>query len=258
MTIKLAIMGDNVADVIKQAQAFIAENSGSAPITLEANGIKAVVSPAAAAAEKEEQAAKLKAEHVKANTNIADGSTTNEFDGVRYGTKTIKRNTWLDLKDGRVLFVKAGGRMPEESEIEARLTKNQFDAKLEEGTDIALTIAEVVESWTEDDVPNANEVNNAEEEAEDDDSVDEENEDEDEAGEADEEEEEEEEDGEEDYTVEEVKDLVKEIKEIKGGKKFVKELLEEYDVKIVKNLDEDELQEVGEELDEWLEEHEEA
>lgn len=250
MTIKLAIMGDNVADVIKQAQAFIAENGGSVPNNIKA---AATVSPAAAAAEKEEQAAKLKAEHVKANTNIADSSITNEFDGVRYGTKTIKRNTWLDLKDGRVLFVKAGGRMPEESEIEARLTKTQFDAKLEEGTDVALTIAEVVESWKEDDVPNANEeADNAEEEAADDDSVDEENEDEDEEDETDEEEE----DEEELYTVEEVKDLIKSAKEIKGGKKFVKELLEEYDVRNVKNLDEDELQDVADEIDEWLEENE--
>lgn len=250
MTIKLAIMGDNVADVIKQAQAFIAENSGSAPITLEANGIKAVVSPAAAAAEKEEQAAKLKAEHKKANDNVKSGETTNEFDGVLYGTKTIKRNTWLDLKDGRVLFVKAGGRMPEESEIEARLTKTQFDAKLEEGTDVALTIAEVVESWKEDDVPNANEeADDAEVEA--DETEDAESDEEDE-----ETEDEEEEDDEDLYTVEEVKDLIKSAKEIKGGKKFVKELLEEYDVRNVKNLDEDELQDVADEIDEWLEENE--
>lgn len=248
MTIKLAIMGDNVADVIKQAQAFIAENGGSVPNNIKA---AATVSPAAAAAEKEEQAAKLKAEHVKANTNIADSSITNEFDGVRYGTKTIKRNTWLDLKDGRVLFVKAGGRMPEESEIEARLTKTQFDAKLEEGTDVALTIAEVVESWTEDDVPNANEeADDAEVEA--DETEDAESDEEDEETE----DEEEEEDDEDLYTVEEVKDLIKSAKEIKGGKKFVKELLEEYDVRNVKNLDEDELQDVADEIDEWLEENE--
>lgn len=244
MTIKLAIMGDNVADVIKQAQAFIAEN------TLAVITDKATVSPAAAAAEKEEQEAKLKKEHQKANTNVKDGNITNEFDGVRYGTKTIKRNTWLDLKDGRVLAVKAGGRMPEESEIESRLTKTEFEAKIEEGTDIALTIAEVVDTWTDDDVPNANEAadeeseaDDEEDEAEDDDSDDEEEVDEDE------------EDGEEDYTVEEVKGLVKEAKALKGGKAFVKELLEEYDVKIVKNLDEDELQEVGDELETWLEEN---
>lgn len=249
MTIKLAIMGDNVADVIKQAQAFIAENGGNVPNNIKA---AATVSPAAAKAEKEEQAAKLKAEHKKANDNVKSGETTNEFDGVLYGTKTIKRNTWLDLKDGRVLFVKAGGRMPEESEIEARLTKTQFDAKLEEGTDVALTIAEVVESWTEDDVPNANEeADDAEVEADETEDA--------ESDEEDEETEDEEEDDDEDedlYTVEEVKDLIKSAKEIKGGKKFVKELLEEYDVRNVKNLDEDELQDVADEIDEWLEENE--
>lgn len=247
MTIKLAIMGDNVADVIKQAQAFIADNGGNVPNDI---AEAATVSPAAAAAEKEEQAAKLKKEHQKANTNVKDGNITNEFDGVRYGTKTIKRNTWLDLKDGRVLAVKAGGRMPEESEIESRLTKTEFEAKIEEGTDIALTIAEVVDTWTNDDVPNANEA--ADEESEADDEEDEtEDHDSDDAEEVDEDEE----DGEEDYTVEEVKELVKEAKAIKGGKAFVKELLEEYDVKIVKNLDEDELQEVGDELETWLEEN---
>ncbi len=248
MTIKLAIMGDNVADVIKQAQAFIAENGGNVPNDIKA---AATVSPAAVAAEKEEQAAKLKAEHVKANANVKSGDVTNEFDGVRYGTKTIKRNTWLDLKDGRVIAIKAGGRMPEESEIESRLTKKEFDEKLEEGTDIALTIAEVVDTWTDDDVPNANEEADEESEADD-----EEDETEDDDSDDEEEVDEDEEDGEEDYTVEEVKELVKEAKAIKGGKAFVKELLEEYDVKIVKNLDEDELQEVGDELADFIEENE--
>lgn len=247
MTIKLAIMGDNVADVIKQAQAFIAENGGSVPTNIKA---AATVSPEAAAAEKEEQAAKLKAEHKKANANIKDGGTTNEFDGVRYGTKTIKRNTWLDLKDGRVLFVKAGGRMPEESEIESRLTKKEFDEKLEEGTDIALTIAEVVDAWTNDDVPNANEAADEESEADD-----EEDETEDHDRDDEDDETEDESDEEDDYSVEEVKGLVKEAKALKGGKAFVKELLEEYDVKLVKNLDEDELQEFAEELEDFIDEN---
>lgn len=251
--LELHITGHNVIDLLSQAEAFIAENSPnkSAAIATEKahKGIH-ITSTA-------ETDARLENEHKAANKGNAD-----EFDGVRYGTKSIKRNTWLDLKDGRVIAIKAGGRMPEESEIEARLTKKEYDEKIEEGTDVALSIAEVVESWAKDDVPNANEPqgdedveeeeiedeegeeDDEEDEAEDDDSDDEEDEDEDD------------EDEEEDYTLEEVKELAKAAKAIKGGRKALKEILEDYDVKKLSELDEDDLQDVAEELEDFLEENE--
>lgn len=259
MTIELNIKGQNVADLVVQAEAFIAEAAPQQSKAIAAEkaikGVHLTSTPETDA--KLDKAARLENEHKAANAGDAD-----EFDGVRYGTKSIKRNTWLDLKDGRVLEVKAGGRMPLESEIEARLTKKEYDEKIEEGTDVAFSIAEVVESWAKDDVPNANEPqgdedveeeeiedeegeeDDEEDEAEDDDSDDEEDEDEDD------------EDEEEDYTLEEVKELAKAAKAIKGGRKALKEILEDYDVKKLSELDEDDLQDVAEELEDFLEENE--
>lgn len=245
MTLKLEIMGDNIIDLISQAEEFIAANKIAA-----ASVADAVVSKQAAADEKAEQAAKLAAEHKKANANLKDGSTTDTFDGVIYGTKTTARNAWLDLKDGRVLAVKAGGRMPLESEIEKRITKKEYDAALEDGTDVALTITEVVKDWSEDGVENANEQtedSKLDKDEEEEDAV---------ADEEDETEEDGEEDSDEDYTLEEVKDLAKDVKEIDGGKDFIKELNEEYDVKRIAQLDEEELQEYADELVDFLDENE--
>lgn len=261
MTIELNIKGQNVSDLVVQAEAFIAEVAPqqSKAIANEKafKGLHVTSTPETDA--KLDKAARLENEHKAANKGDAD-----EFDGVRYGTKSIKRNTWLDLKDGRVLEVKAGGRMPLESEIEKRLTKAEYLEAIEDGTEVALTIAEVVEAWAKDDVPNANEPQDDEEveeieeeeeveeveddeedEAEDDDSDDEEDEDEDEDDEEDEA-----------YTLDEVKELAKEAKAIKGGRKALKEILEDYDVNKLSELDEDDLQDVAEELEDFLEENE--
>lgn len=256
MTLKLAIMGDNVADVIEQAKAFIADNEGK--------GLN-IVSPQAKADQQAEQKAKLEAEHRKANANVQNGGVTNEFDGILYGTKSNKRNAWLDLKDGRVIFIKAGGRFPEESEIEKRLTKGEYDKAIASGTEVALTIEEVVESWTNDDVEPANaskakeedeeEVDEAEEVAEDDDedeAADDDSDDEEDEDEDDEDEDEEDED----YTVEEVKELAKTAKAIEGGRKLVRKLLNTCDVKAFSKLDNDDLQDVAEELEDFIEENE--
>lgn len=246
MTLKLAIMGDNVADVIAQAKAFIADNEGK--------GLN-IVSPQAKADQQAEQKAKLEAEHRKANANVQNGGVTNEFDGILYGTKSNKRNAWLDLKDGRVIFIKAGGRFPEESEIEKRLTKGEYDKAIASGTEVALTIEEVVESWTNDDVEPANVANAKEEEDTEDDEAEEvaEDDDEDEAADDDSDDEE---DEDEDYTVEEVKELAKTAKAIEGGKKLVRKLLNTYDVKAFSKLDNDDLQDVAEELEDFIEENE--
>lgn len=250
MTLKLAIMGDNIIDLISQAEEFIAANKTAA-----ASVADAVVSKQAAADEKAEQAAKLKAEHKQANANLKDGSTTDTFDGVIYGTKSTARNAWLDLKDGRVLAVKAGGRMPLESEIEKRITKKEFDAALEDGTDVALTIAEVVKDWSEDDVEPANKPSKKSPVAADESEEDEEENGAEDSGTEDDETDGEE-DGDEDYTLDEVKDLAKEVKAIDGGKDFIKELNEEYDVKRIAQLDEEELQEYADELVDFLDENE--
>lgn len=278
MTLKLDIMGENIADVIAQAKAFIADNEGTA------HNAPHIVSPQAKADQQAEQKAKLEAEHRKANDNVQNGGVTNEFDGILYGTKSNKRNAWLDLKDGRVIFIKAGGRFPEESEIEKRLTKGEYDKAIASGTEVALTIEEVVESWTNDDVEPANAPKKSkgsksdtsededdeeealtedagaeddeadaqdevedddEDEAADDDSDDEEDEDEDDEDEEDE-----------DYTVEEVKALAKTAKAIEGGKKLVRKLLNTYDVKAFSKLDNDDLQDVAEELEDFIEENE--
>lgn len=254
--LELHITGHNVIDLLSQAEAFIAENSPnkSAAIATEKahKGIH-ITSTA-------ETDARLENEHKAANKGNAD-----EFDGVRYGTKSIKRNTWLDLKDGRVIAIKAGGRMPEESEIEARLTKKEYDEKIEEGTDVALSIAEVVESWAKDDVPNANEPQGDEdveeeeiedEEGEEDDEEDEAEDEDDDSDDEEDEDEDDEDEEEEDYTLEEVKELAKAAKAIKGGRKALKEILEDYDVKKLSELDEDDLQDVAEELEDFLEENE--
>jgi len=171
-------------------------------------------------------------------------------DDVLYSGKSTKRNAWLLLTDGRVIYVAAGGHLPDESVIEKRLTKTAFNELVANGTEQVTNIADSEE------VKHIKPTNEVEEDEEDEDEEEEEDEEDEEEDEDEDEEDEEEEDEDETYTLDEVNKLVAHAKKIDGGKKAIKELLAEYDVKVASKLDDDDLQEFADEVVEFIEENE--
>lgn len=141
------------------------------------------------------------------------------FDGVPYGHDNATRNTWILLKDGRVVEIKAGGRLPLEAVREKNITKKDYSQ-----IDDSLKVRNIVEEINE--TP---------------------------AKEPEEAKEEEVEDGKEDNDLmDQAKELYDAIKEL--DKKSAKELLEDFEVKRVSKLLEEDLEDFIEDAKEILDE----
>ena len=167
---------------------------------------------------------------------------TKTFDEVEYSGENTTRNLWILLTDGRVIEIKAGGALPVDEQREKNITKKLYNEIAEEEPErVVKSIAEVI-----DDEPkgkNKKKAKDVEPEETDDEGEDET--------------ENEEGDGDDDSDMDRAKELVAEAKEIAGGKAFVKELLEDYDVKRVTKIeDEDDLADFIEDVGEFIEENE--
>lgn len=170
---------------------------------------------------------------------------TKAFDEIEYSGESTKRNLWILLTDGRVIAIKAGGAVPVDEMREKNITKKEFEEIAEEEPErVVKNIAEVIDE----------EAKGSKKKDKKEEPKDEPVEDEGDEGEGDEDEDEG--DGDSD-DMDRAKELVAEAKEFPGGKKFVKELLEDYDVKRVTKIDdEDDLADFIEDLEEYIEEQE--
>ena len=192
-------------------------------------------------------------------TTLEDKTTLNatgdnfEHDGVVYGLENTKRNIWILLNDGRVIFIASGGRLPADEVRAKNITKKEFnEIAQEEPERVAANIGqEAAEPKKADDADDEAtkeliaDANNPEEE-----------ETEDEGEEETEEEEEEEEETDDEDEIELAKNLVAEARKIEGGKDFVKELLEDYDARRVTRLDPDDVADFVDELEDWIADNE--
>lgn len=150
--------------------------------------------------------------------------TSQEFDGVSYGLASASRTTWLLLKDGRGLEIKAGSRLPLEKEIEKRIKKAEY----KELDAFAKNIGDVNKDTKPATIEEPEEVEEVEEV--------------------------EETPAQEDKKL---KRLVKKVKKLDGGAEFLAELLDEYDVQKVTDLvDEDDVADFIDDLTEFIEDAE--
>ena len=177
----------------------------------------------------------------------SEGKTTSTgtetFDEIEYSGESTRRNLWILLTDGRVIAIKAGGALPVDEMREKNITKKEFEEIAEEEPErVVKNIAEVI-----DEKAKGKDKKKPKKEEPKDEPV----EDEGDEGEGDEGDEDEDDD------MNRAKKLVAEAKEFPGGKAFVKELLEDYDVKrVTKIVDEDDLADFIEDLEEYIEEQE--
>lgn len=162
---------------------------------------------------------------------------TKAFDEIEYSGESTKRNLWILLTDGRVIAIKAGGAVPVDEMREKNITKKEFEEIAEDEPErVAKNIAEVIDEEAKG--SKKKDKKKEDEPIEDDEIAEDEG------------------DGDSD-DMDRAKELVAEAKEFPGGKKFVKELLEDYDVKRVTKIDdEDDLADFIEDLEEYIEEQE--
>ena len=159
----------------------------------------------------------------------SEGKTS--FDDVEYSGENTTRNLWILLTDGRVIAIKSGGALPVDEIREKNITKKEYlEIEEDEPERVAKGIGEVVEEKAKKktvEKPKDDEDDSEEEET---DSADD---------------------------MAEAKKLIAEVKDIAGGKRFVKELLADYDVKRVSKIeDEDDLADFIADLEGFIEENE--
>ena len=162
---------------------------------------------------------------------------TKAFDEIEYSGESTKRNLWILLTDGRVIAIKAGGAVPVDEMREKNITKKEFEEIAEDEPErVAKNIAEAIDEEAKG--SKKKDKKKEDEPIEDDEIAEDEG------------------DGDSD-DMDRAKELVAEAKEFPGGKKFVKDLLEDYDVKRVTKIDdEDDLADFIEDLEEYIEEQE--
>lgn len=250
MTYKLTIEGNTTAELIEKIKEAAALYAGTTPdpkaevvvpITIDGNTIGK--SPA-------------KASQTTQKEPVVSTDTASEFDGVKYSLNSTPRNIWILLNDGRVLFVPAGGRLPLDSERAKKITKAEYTQIAEEEPErVVKSISEVIDEQaktvSKKDEP-AEEVDEDEEEEEE--AVAEDDDDDDEDDDDDDDDEEDEDDLE--SLIEKAAELVKVAKKLDDGKKTVRDLLDDYDVKRVSKFDDvEEIEDFIADLKEFIEEN---
>lgn len=248
MTYKLTIEGNTTAELIEKIKEAAALYAGTTPdpkaevvvpITIDGNTIGK--SPA-------------KASQTTQKEPVVSTDTASEFDGVKYSLNSTPRNIWILLNDGRVLFVPAGGRLPLDSERAKKITKAEYTQIAEEEPErVVKSISEVIDEQ-------AKTVSKKDEPTEE---VDEDEEDEAVAEDLDEDDDEDDDDEDEDdeddleSLIEKAAELVKVAKKLDDGKKTVRDLLDDYDVKRVSKFDDvEEIEDFIADLKEFIEENE--
>lgn len=250
MTYKLTIEGNTTAELVEKIKEAAALYAGTTPDP------KAVATPIAGPTPDKSPA---KASQTTQKEPAVSTDTASEFDGVKYSLNSTPRNIWILLNDGRVLFVPTGGRLPLDSERAKKITKAEYtQIAAEEPERVVKSISEVIDEQaktvSKKDEP-AEEVDEDEEDEaveEDLDDLDDEEDDED-----DEEEEDEEDEDDLESLIEKAAELVKVAKKLDDGKKTVRDLLDDYDVKRVSKFDDvEEIEDFIADLKEFIEENE--
>lgn len=249
MTYKLTIEGNTTAELIENIKAAAALYAGTTPdpkaevvVPITINGNEVVKGT-------------VKALQTTQKEPVVSTDTASEFDGVKYSLNSTPRNIWILLNDGRVLFVPAGGRLPLDSERAKKITKAEYtQIAAEEPERVVKSISELIDEQaktvSKKDEP-AEEVDEDEEEAVEEDLDDEEDE------EDEEDEDDEEDEGDLESLIEKAAELVKVAKKLDDGKKTVRDLLDDYDVKRVSKFDDvEEIEDFISDLEEFIEENE--
>lgn len=247
MTYKLTIEGNTTAELIEKIKEAAALYAGTTPdpkadvvvpITIDGNTIGK--SPA-------------KASQTTQKEPVVSTDTASEFDGVKYSLNSTPRNIWILLNDGRVLFVPAGGRLPLDSERAKKITKAEYTQIAEEEPErVVKSISEVIDEQAKT-VSKKDEPAEEVDEDEEDEAVAEDLDDEDD----DEDEDDEDEEGDLESLIEKAAELVKVAKKLDDGKKTVRDLLDDYDVKRVSKFDDvEEIEDFIADLKEFIEENE--
>nr|DAM27832.1 MAG TPA: hypothetical protein [Caudoviricetes sp.] len=247
MTYKLTIEGNTTAELIENIKAAAALYAGTTPdpkaevvvpITIDGNTIGK--SPA-------------KASQTTQKEPVVSTDTASEFDGVKYSLNSTPRNIWILLNDGRVLFVPAGGRLPLDSERAKKITKAEYTQIAEEEPErVVKSISEVIDEQAKT-VSKKDEPTEEVDEGEEDEAVAEDLDDD----EDDDEEEDEDDEDDLESLIEKAAELVKVAKKLDDGKKTVRDLLDDYDVKRVSKFDDvEEIEDFISDLEEFIEENE--
>lgn len=254
MTYKLTIEGNTTAELIENIKAAAALYAGTTPdpkaevvVPITINGNEVVKGT-------------VKASQTTQKEPVVSTDTASEFDGVKYSLNSTPRNIWILLNDGRVLFVPAGGRLPLDSERAKKITKAEYTQIAEEEPErVVKSISEVIDEQAKT-VSKKDEPTEEVDEDEEDEAVAEDlDEDDDDEDDEDDEEDEEDEDEEGDLEslIEKAAELVKVAKKLDDGKKTVRDLLDDYDVKRVSKFDDvEEIEDFISDLEEFIEENE--
>lgn len=110
--IEIKVVGKNVDEVVENLKALI-EGFGSVPVEPSLSSLDGPVEP-------------TPGEVVNITDEYEGVEGVKLFDGVPYGFDNATRNTWILLKDGRVVEIKAGGRLPLEAVREKNITKKDY------------------------------------------------------------------------------------------------------------------------------------
>lgn len=250
MTYKLTIEGNTTAELIENIKEAAALYAGTTPDP------KADVVKPIALHPFDGSKSTVKASQTTQKEPVVSTDTASEFDGVKYSLNSTPRNIWILLNDGRVLFVPAGGRLPLDSERAKKITKAEYTQIAEEEPErVVKSISEVIDEQaktvSKKDEP-AEEVDEDEEDEAVEEDLDDEDEDEDEDDDEDEDEE-----GDLESLIKKAAELVKVAKKLDDGKKTVRDLLDDYDVKRVSKFDDvEEIEDFIADLKEFIEENE--
>lgn len=238
MTYKLTIDGNTIEELIVNIKEAAALYAGTTPDPKAIATLTAGTTPDKSPA---------KASQTTQKEPVVSTDTASEFDGVKYSLNSTPRNIWILLNDGRVLFVPAGGRLPLDSERAKKITKAEYTQIAEEEPErVVKSISEVIDEQ-------AKNLSKKDEPAEE---VDEDEEDEAVEEDLDDEEDDEEEEDLESL-IEKAAELVKVAKKLDDGKKTVRDLLDDYDVKRVSKFDDvEEIEDFISDLEEFIEENE--
>lgn len=240
MTYKLTIEGNTTAELVEKIKEAAALYAGTTPDPKEVvdmiYGKKADKSTA-------------KASQPTQKEPVVSTDTASEFDGVKYSLNSTPRNIWILLNDGRVLFVPAGGRLPLDSERAKKITKAEYTQIAEEEPErVVKSISEVIDEQAK----TVSKKDEPAEEVDEDEAVGEDLDDDDDDDEDDDEEE-----GDLESLIEKAAELVKVAKKLDDGKKTVRDLLDDYDVKRVSKFDDvEEIEDFISDLEEFIEENE--
>ena len=246
MTYKLTIEGNTTAELIENIKAAAALYAGTTPDP-KADVVKPIIVTV------DGSKSPAKASQTTQKEPVVSTDTASEFDGVKYSLNSTPRNIWILLNDGRVLFVPAGGRLPLDSERAKKITKAEYtQIAAEEPERVVKSISEVIDEQ-------AKTVSKKDEPADEDDDEDEAVEEDldDEDDDEDEDDEDDDEEGDLESLIEKAAELVKVAKKLDDGKKTVRDLLDDYDVKRVSKFDDvEEIEDFISDLEEFIEENE--